>query len=220
MKNVPKYGYINKKGEFVVEPTLQKAGPFRGGVAQVKKNNKIGFINRDGEWVIEPRFRKVKSIGGDNGQLMKGSLKDGLKLIQARRNVSQKTFKSIKSYSQNRAAVENMSGKWGYLNEDGELVISPRFNKVKSFTNGVARVKTKKGWGVINSSGTFLVSPEYQEVKPVSNNLFKVKKNGLWGVVSKEGKIIVEPKFEHIGKLKDGRFTVRVIKEKKVSQEQ
>jgi hypothetical protein len=44
-----KWGSINKKGEFVIEPQFEKAGFFRNGVASVRKNGKWGLIDKSGK---------------------------------------------------------------------------------------------------------------------------------------------------------------------------
>lgn len=51
-------GYINTKGEIVVQPTFGFGGLFSEGLAPVKVKNtkKWGFINERGDFVIEPRF--------------------------------------------------------------------------------------------------------------------------------------------------------------------
>ena len=48
-------------------------------------------------------------------------------------------------------------GKWGYVNTNGEMVISPEYYEACSFKDGLARVKTSDsdldGWTYINKSG-------------------------------------------------------------------
>src|SRR2546426_745956 len=53
--------YINASGEFVIEPTFDRAYPFSEAVAAVEIKSesgerKAGFIDRSGELVITPRF--------------------------------------------------------------------------------------------------------------------------------------------------------------------
>lgn len=47
-----KYGYINKKGDFVINPEYISADDFSYGYASVKKDNKYGFINKNNELII------------------------------------------------------------------------------------------------------------------------------------------------------------------------
>src|SRR5258706_9842498 len=50
------WGYINRKGDVVVEPQFQMAGPFFEGMAEIIENFKVGFIDVTGRVVIKPQF--------------------------------------------------------------------------------------------------------------------------------------------------------------------
>lgn len=50
------------------------------------------------------------------------------------------------------------SGKWGFVNVDGDVVIEPQYSEAKSFSNGIAAVKGPDNlWGYINSNNDFVV---------------------------------------------------------------
>ena len=54
-----KWGFINKAGEFVINPQFRSAWSFSEGLARVKiggKEGKFGYINRAGEIVINTQF--------------------------------------------------------------------------------------------------------------------------------------------------------------------
>ena len=51
------YGYINIKGEFVIEPQFVEARGFVNEVAVVcTANNKWGYIDKKGKYIIKPQF--------------------------------------------------------------------------------------------------------------------------------------------------------------------
>jgi hypothetical protein len=45
------WGYINRKGDFVIKPQFQKAEPFYHGLAQVFLNGQEGYIDKSGQFV-------------------------------------------------------------------------------------------------------------------------------------------------------------------------
>jgi len=51
-----KWGFINGKGEVVIEPRFDRTWSFEEGLALVRVKGKYGAINEKGEFVIEPRF--------------------------------------------------------------------------------------------------------------------------------------------------------------------
>ena len=52
------WGYINKKGDWVVQPKYDQANYFEHGVAQVVKDEKYGYINKEGEEIIPCKYDK------------------------------------------------------------------------------------------------------------------------------------------------------------------
>ena len=51
-----KWGFIDTKGNFVIEPKFDDASDFSDGCAQVELDGKWGFIDTKGNFVIEPKF--------------------------------------------------------------------------------------------------------------------------------------------------------------------
>ena len=62
----------------------------------------------------------------------------------------------IKDYSEGLAAICNQSGRWGFINEDGVVVISPKYLSVTPFHQGISLVFTGEKWEVINRDGIVL----------------------------------------------------------------
>ena len=50
------YGFIDKRGDVVIEPKYDDACGFSDGLAAVKVGKKYGFIDHTGRMVIEPQF--------------------------------------------------------------------------------------------------------------------------------------------------------------------
>jgi hypothetical protein len=51
-----KYGFINKKGKFVIEPQFYTTGNFSEGLAYVEKGGEYGYIDKTGKYVIELKY--------------------------------------------------------------------------------------------------------------------------------------------------------------------
>ena len=62
IKQLDKWGYIDRTGKVIVPPQYAAAGEFHQGRASVKVGDKFGFIDQTGKMVIPPQFDKVAKI--------------------------------------------------------------------------------------------------------------------------------------------------------------
>ncbi|MRR51463.1 MAG: WG repeat-containing protein [Rhodocyclaceae bacterium] len=46
-----RWGFVNERQEWVIQPKFEDAREFQGGKAAVRQNGKWGFINKRGEWL-------------------------------------------------------------------------------------------------------------------------------------------------------------------------
>ena len=52
------FGYIDKKGNWVIKPKFDEAKAFEKGVAEVVINERYGYINNKGEQIIPCKYDK------------------------------------------------------------------------------------------------------------------------------------------------------------------
>lgn len=134
-----KYGYIDKSGNVVIEAKFDQVAPFKEGLAMIviddyhveessgkSINGYIGYIDKKGEVVIPPIFDYVRR--GVSTNRVHG---DGLYI----NNRDEEYY-----FSEGLAAFEK-SGKWGFINKNGQIVIEPQYEGANSFHNGLAKVK-------------------------------------------------------------------------------
>jgi hypothetical protein len=57
-----KWGVINQKGEFVIEPQFQGISIVSGNIIAVRVEGKYGFVNRQGKMFVAPKFSTVSSL--------------------------------------------------------------------------------------------------------------------------------------------------------------
>jgi len=103
-----RYGYADLKGEVKIEPQYRIARPFNDGLAQIGPagSRLSGFITKDGVFRIKPKFTHV------------GDFRNGL--------------------AKTRNDKEDMpvgmgQGKWGFIDSDGDVVISCQFDQANDF---------------------------------------------------------------------------------------
>lgn len=108
-------------------------------------------------------------------------------------------------------------GKYGFINEWGEIVIKPQFDVAKRFSEDLARAKIAGKWGFIDESGKFVIEPFYQLDSSESDNdryldfhegraAFSVQegKQKKWGYLNKNGEIVILPSWDSATEFSDG----------------
>ena len=96
------------------------------------------------------------------------------------------------------------SGKWGYINMEGEYVIYPKFQMASDFAEDLATVQINGLWGFIDANGKYVIKPQFDDAYNFSKNLARVKQNGHWGFIDKSGKFEIKPLFEQANNFVDG----------------
>jgi hypothetical protein len=90
-------------------------------------------------------------------------------------------------------------GKYGYINNLGEFIISPQFDEADLFTDhGIARVKFDNRYGYINLQGRYVINPLYHYAQPYSSGglLMIIDASGGYGFINSKGETIVRPRYD------------------------
>lgn len=91
--------------------------------------------------------------------------------------------------------------KYGYINADGQLVISYSYDEAGDFSGGYAVVKSGKKAGIIDSGGRVVVPFDYDEIYDLKGtNYTVVRKGNKVGAVDVTGRIIVPVEYKWIAK--------------------
>ncbi len=203
VKKDGKWGYINKSGEWTIEPQFDEACAFqKNGYAIVgieTKNDKglktmiYGLIDKSGSYVIEPQFDLLYPFD-DNG-----------------------------------LALAKDNGNAGYIDISGNYVIEPVFRQSRThrfFSSDYANVSVQVGddykAAVIDSKGNYVIEPIYDEIFILENGLFEVQLTDIkdkgtdeigitWerGIIDKDGNFILPIEFFEILRGDDGIYAVQ-----------
>ena len=65
IKEKSKWGFMNQKGEYIVNPKYDDCESYKYGYAKVKMGTKWGIIDKSGTEIIEPKYENI--VSGENG---------------------------------------------------------------------------------------------------------------------------------------------------------
>ncbi len=119
-----------------------------------------------------------------------------------------KKYDVLGDFHEGRAQVEK-NGKYGFINTNGEEVISCQYQLAEPFKDGMAKVLRSGKWGFVNKSGQEVVRCEYDDIQLFDSKHWLLSKNGKKGLMSKSGTILTDCRFTDIGPFLNGRAEVK-----------
>lgn len=155
------------------------------------KNKKFGIINANGDKVVDYKYDSIQKIPNTNmvqavmfNKNYIDIIKDD-KVVYSMKNAeiwlkdnyvimnsdSERVYidfegnviENTKLFENQLYAYENQSGKWGFINKNGDIIVECKYDFVTEFNkNGFAGIKQNGKWGVINSAGEIIVEPIYK----------------------------------------------------------
>jgi hypothetical protein len=145
-------------------------------------------------------------------------------------------FDEVREFSEGLAAVrvgDWDTGKWGFVNVMGEIVIPPIYNSVRSFSEGLAAFGVECGqcmsclggrrcympkWGFINTSGEIVIPAQYSRVQNFSESLAAVNVGGVyshtgiiggeWGFINTSGEVVIPIRYGDVQSFSEGLAAV------------
>lgn len=82
--------------------------------------------------------------------------------------------------------------KWGYKDQNGQIVIQPHFDKAEKFSEGLAEVKIGSKYGYIDLAGRVVIKPMFDKVWSFSEGKARVKLDDKSTYIGKSGEILFD----------------------------
>jgi hypothetical protein len=191
-------GYVDAKGNLVIPLQFAVATPFSEGLAAVgtldgdEAGGAWGYVDATGRWVVGPTAGPVIiGVADENWQLPARRFASGLAPVSlgepydhtlppdggwnyidatgAAKSWGQ-TFRQAGEFSEGLAPVQDgVSGKWGFIDAGGAVVIQPRFDgsisryltNRQGFHQGLAAALLNDMVGYIDKTGEWAIEPRY-----------------------------------------------------------
>lgn len=203
-----KWGYINQKGEYVVNPQFRDADFFYDGMAMVKSlNGKIGYISKDGKYIIPAKYKEGISFSeGLTFVVSDGGYptcidKTGKIMFQL------KQAKEVTGFSEG-LAIFKLDTTYGFVDKTGKVVINPQFEYSRPFKEGLAAVYKNDKWGFIDKTGKIVINYQFDRVSDFHNGKAVIKNDGQCGFIDKKGSFVINPQFVHAFPMSEGMAAI------------
>ena len=205
VENGDEFQYIDKEGKIVINPQFSSATVFRDGMALVKSTGDKalwGFIDEEGKYVIQPTFKYATVFS--EGLAWVVSENGAPKAIGSKGEVkiTLQDAETVRIFQEGLAAfsvIEDSKVKWGFVDKDGKVAISPQFYATGNFASGKCAVLNEDGkWGYIDSEGKIVISFQFDAAEKFVNGQAAVEFDGKAGAIDEAGKYLINPQFDGI----------------------
>lgn len=195
------YGLINQEAKQVLPYTYDAIGEFSDGLAVVAKGDQYGYINDSAQWVIESKFdfrRDALNWGKFRNSYAKYMLKEKFGVIDTSgKSVFPAIFENIGYYNDSSLIAVKKRGKWGFTDQDLNLVIPYQYEFAETFGIKLAKVKIEGQWGLIDERGKEVLKAEFEDIQTFDFG-YLVKKEGKQGLLNLDLEELLPLKYERI----------------------
>ena len=197
-------GIVDTKGNILIKPSYSFLKLSQDGTLLSLKTNddkniqitdikgkKLGEINTEKYDLRNERFYEDKIIvteaNNDDAHFIVLD-KTGKKIfdIKKAKGINRNSF-----YIDGFITFDNGEGKMGVADDQGEIVIRPKYEDIYNYGEGLFAVKKNDKWGIINDKDDTIIEFDYDGVCffMMSSN-YIMRDGNSWSLISKEGKEI------------------------------
>lgn len=168
------FEYIDTSGNPASPPDTTASYNFVGLQYKWDPESKLtGYVDSSDNWIIPPQYTMAGPFWSDVAVVQIGSLEDAIRgtcqkylidtegnyLVDFGRDVSVADWHTPERI----AVIDNLSGKTGFWDLSGTVVIDYMFDETQSFAGdySYAKVKYNGLWGIIDKDGNWLVPAQF-----------------------------------------------------------
>ena len=115
---------------------------------------------------------------------------------------------------------DEVTQKWGYKDERGNIIVQPIYDLGHDFWNGMALVNKGGVWGkngikggklgYIDNTGKVAIEPKYDDAGYFTEEMARVKLSNKWGFINKTDKIVIAFQYDDARSFVEGLAGIKL----------
>ncbi|MHC4474708.1 MAG: WG repeat-containing protein [Planctomycetota bacterium] len=175
--------------------------------AQEQKPHKVrykyGYIDKTGTFVVKPQFDEASRFS------------EGLACVGIRKSPDQIGGRVRKSEIIFSSGVHVEYGQddstYGYVDESGQIVITPMFGQAGDFAEGLARVRIGEKYGYVDKTGKIVIEPQFDyRATHFSEGMATIAIGDKYGFIDKTGQTVIKVQFDCADRFSYGLAAVKI----------
>jgi len=192
-KKIPKWGWVDAAGKWVIEPRFDEGRMFVGGLAAASDAGHWGYIDRAATFILPPTYTKTSSFVNGVAAVSVGA--ESFEIDREGKRVPSPSAPQAVPVFSEGLAPSAVDGKLGYIDEARRWVIEPRFTHAQHFREGLAWVVLPDDDGLtcIDTTGSVVFALQaFHAARNFSDGMAHVSANGArhTGFVDRAGKLV------------------------------
>ncbi|OAQ39869.1 hypothetical protein A5893_09885 [Pedobacter psychrophilus] len=198
-----KSGFINDKGQIVIDLTFDGVSSFSEGLARIFVDDKVGFIDKQGNIQVEPKF---DTVSGFSEGMAYATIGDKYGYIDKSGNfIIEPMFYRCWAFENGYALVMQEVVSTGcFIDNFGTIKLNGRNFLVSKYSEGLINCSERGDWGHIDINGNFIIPPNYKYTREFSEGKAaiapkkingKANRKDLYAFINKGNEIIIPPLF-------------------------
>jgi hypothetical protein len=174
------------------------------------KNEKYGvFSSKENKFIIKPIFNQLSFIDGINAnntnEYLLYEYNNYFGIISLDKVIFKPVFKKVSKFY-NKLAVVQENDKFGYIDENLNLVQKPIFKDARDFLFDVSFVQSfsNNKYACIDKNMNLITDFSYDEIYSFSNGFVRFKKDNKWGFLNRKCEEVVLAKYDFVYDFIDG----------------
>jgi hypothetical protein len=181
IKRDGKYGFIDGRGRLRIANRYDGIGNFSEGMAAIKLIGRWGFVNANDQIIINPNYNTTEPF--QNGlSIVTRNSKTGV-IDKVGKVILSLEYDSIQREATTFRLFKN--GLMGLADQQGKILIEPRFTHLEILPNGMVKVTHAEKTGVISPEGLSIIPISYDALYyfPAKDQYLALQKAG-WRVLN------------------------------------
>jgi hypothetical protein len=216
---ISRWGYIDRSGKFVIQPRFDEAYEFVSGLASVKLKGLEVVIDRSGKITTKSLPANYccddaiipfhKDIYDESGRRLIAPGAKGVEVHRFYQGLAAFHLPvelGVHFYEQffHKDSGDRTDGTYGYINEQGRIVVPPRYTRATNFVDGIAIVEEGLTSGYLNLSGKLIDGQmHHATLHPFNDGVGVFNEGGTYKFIDKNGAILASG-FTNVGHFTDG----------------
>lgn len=207
-----KWGYIDTLGQVAVNFQYEHVLPYYENHGRVCKGGKWSLLNEEGMPKLPFVYDSIQFLPNADQQLYLLQVYRPLHgLLDTTGKLSVPVaYQRIHQYAEDRVAVQDTLGGWGFLDRKGLAVTPLTYRDVRDYKEGRAAVREGYRWGYCDHQGQPLAKPSYLRCGDFSEGKAWVQISGIIrGYIDRQGKLLFKGRYSITKDFHQGRAAVK-----------